>query len=69
MAFPERNWFRQPKGWSDLGGVGDTMRLEGDYKIKEYLSHDLCKTRASVGKEGGECFTFCPRCDVKLKPA
>lgn len=65
--FPQRTKFlRRPIGWQDLW----ESIYYGDIKDgKESLldEHDACHTVIHIGKENGELFKFCPRCEVKLK--
>lgn len=64
MAFPERNWLGNPKGWKYKGQSGETY--DPEKKVYMTLTHTFCKTIVHVGIEKGEPFRFCPLCEVKL---
>jgi hypothetical protein len=49
---------KEPDEWEQLGGQG--------YGGASY--HNLCTTRAAIGKEKGVPFLYCPLCMVKLNP-
>ncbi len=66
MSFPERTKFwKSPVGWDELGEVEQTYSAENGGSFRVYV-HTFCKSIAHVGKENGELFYYCKRCDIKL---
>lgn len=68
--FPKRTkWLRRPIGWQDLGKHDKWVEKLGDDLVIMTLSHTLCGTRVSIGKENLELFRYCPRCLIKITPS
>lgn len=61
--FPARTWYGRPKGWRDLGYT----KTYWDGRLYTNSTHNLCHTILKMGKENGELFKFCPRCEVKVE--
>ena len=66
-GFPHKILGLLPIGWSDLGYVLKSTRVEARQTITSHTVHTFCNSWAKIGKEKGELFMFCSRCMIKLE--
>lgn len=63
-GFPNKILGIFPNGWKFV------TEIKGRYKASDntmiYTVHTYCQTRACIGKENSNLFTYCPACLIKL---